>query len=187
MYNSCTQICKKLVAYEKAIDAYQFHVQRYHTWVNYYAIFVGALFVAFYTILSGITNEVESCCAVQKVDITDNHESTFFLFLISCLGLWTTICWLASTVGHYSWMKSWIEIVKKLEHDFLGTDNPVYAILIKNNVIITATRHPRFISTQKVTQIFLIGVIIAWNIIIIHYVMKAGWECWTTFISIIIS
>ena len=137
MYNSCTQICKKLVAYEKAIDAYQFHVQRYHTWVNYYAIFVGALFVAFYTILSGITNEVESCCAVQKVDITD----------------------------------------------FLGTDNPVYAILIKNNVIITATRHPRFISTQKVTQIFLIGVIIAWNIIIIHYVMKAGWECWTTFIS----
>ena len=65
MYNSCTQICKKLVAYEKAIDAYQFHVQRYHTWVNYYAIFVGALFVAFYTILSGITNEVESCCAVQ--------------------------------------------------------------------------------------------------------------------------
>ena len=133
--------------------------------------------------MSGITNEVESCCAVQKVDITDNHESTFFLFLISCLGLWTTICWLASTVGHYSWMKSWIEIVKKLEHDFLGTDNPVYAILIKNNVIITATRHPRFISTQKVTQIFLIGVIIAWNIIIIHYVMKAGWECWTTFIS----
>ena len=181
--NTCDQICKKQIAYEKAIDAYQFHVQRYHTWVNYYAIFVGALFVAFYTILSGITNEVESCCAVQKVDITDNHESTFFLFLISCLGLWTTICWLASTVGHYSWMKSWIEIVKKLEHDFLGTDNPVYAILIKNNVIITATRHPRFISTQKVTQIFLIGVIIAWNIIIIHYVMKAGWECWTTFIS----
>ena len=34
MYNSCTQICKKLVAYEKAIDAYQFHVQRYHTWVK---------------------------------------------------------------------------------------------------------------------------------------------------------
>ena len=32
----------------------------------------------------------------KKVDITDNHESTFFLFLISCLGLWTTICWLAT-------------------------------------------------------------------------------------------
>ena len=73
--------------------------------------------------------------------------------------------------------------MKKLERDFLGTDSPVYAILIENNAIITAKRHPRFISTQKVTQIFLIGVIIAWNIIIIHHVMKAGWECWTTFIS----
>ena len=49
--NPCDQICKKQVAYDKAVEAYQFHVQRYHTWVNYYAIFVGALFVAFYTII----------------------------------------------------------------------------------------------------------------------------------------
>lgn len=37
-------------AYEKAIDAYQFNVSRYHTWMNYYSIFVGALFVALYTV-----------------------------------------------------------------------------------------------------------------------------------------
>lgn len=49
--NPCDQICKKQVAYDKVVEAYQFHVQRYHTWVNYYAIFVGALFVAFYTII----------------------------------------------------------------------------------------------------------------------------------------
>ena len=46
--NPCDQICKKQAAYDKAVESYQFHVQRYHTWVNYYAIFVGALFVAFY-------------------------------------------------------------------------------------------------------------------------------------------
>lgn len=56
--NPCDQICKKQIAYEKAIDAYQFHVQRYHTWVNYYAIFVGALFVAFYTIIAQTDFEI---------------------------------------------------------------------------------------------------------------------------------
>ena len=39
-----------LVAYEKAINGYQFQVGRYNTWMNYYAIFVGALFVALYSI-----------------------------------------------------------------------------------------------------------------------------------------
>ena len=31
-------------AYEKAIEGYQFQVGRYNIWMNYYAIFVGALF-----------------------------------------------------------------------------------------------------------------------------------------------
>ena len=35
-------------AYEKAIEAYWKHVDRYHTWMNYYAIFNGALFVGFW-------------------------------------------------------------------------------------------------------------------------------------------
>ena len=184
--NPCDQICKKQVAYDKAIEAYQFHVQRYHTWVNYYAIFVGALFVAFYTVISGTPNEVEYPSVIPKIGITDNHESTFFLFLISWVGLWITICWLASTVGHYAWMKSWMGIVKRCESDFLDTPS-VYTIVLNDNETITNTKMPRFISTQKITQIFLIGVIIAWNIIIVQYVMKAEWECWLKFISGIFS
>ncbi len=34
-------------AYEQSINAYQQHVQRYGTWMNMYAIIIGALLVAF--------------------------------------------------------------------------------------------------------------------------------------------
>ena len=32
---------KRKYAYEKAIEAYWKHVDRYHTWMNYYALFYG--------------------------------------------------------------------------------------------------------------------------------------------------
>lgn len=45
-----TQKMNTFTAYEKAIEGYQFQVGRYNIWMNYYAIFVGALFVALYSI-----------------------------------------------------------------------------------------------------------------------------------------
>ena len=42
---------KRKYAYEKAIEAYWKHVDRYHTWMNYYALFDGALLVAYCTLL----------------------------------------------------------------------------------------------------------------------------------------
>lgn len=116
--NPCNQICKRLVAYEKAIEAYQFHVQRYHTWVNYYAIFVGALFVAFYTVVSQIENiRCNPCCD------SGIFFSMWLPLLIMTLGWFTSICWLASIIGHYKWMNSWILIVKEREKLFFGTSS----------------------------------------------------------------
>lgn len=40
----------KQEAYKTAINGFQFQISRYNTWMNYYAIFVGALFVAFYKV-----------------------------------------------------------------------------------------------------------------------------------------
>ena len=32
--------------YDRAIEAYRFQVERYHTWMNYYSLFHGALLAA---------------------------------------------------------------------------------------------------------------------------------------------
>ena len=116
--NPCDQICKKQVAYDKAVEAYQFHVQRYHTWVNYYAIFVGALFVAFYTIMPQLGNIQRSLCSES---ISSFLASVWLPLLIITLGWFASMCWLASIIGHYEWMKSWMRIVKKREEAFFET------------------------------------------------------------------
>lgn len=61
-----TQKMNTFTAYEKAIEGYQFQVGRYNIWMNYYAIFVGALFVALYSIWP--KSEIETlCCACKPV------------------------------------------------------------------------------------------------------------------------
>lgn len=72
--------------YEKAIEGRNFHYQNYNTWANYYSIFTGALFIAFYTL---------------------EHEKFLFLkILIMLVGLVTSICWNLTVKGHYHWMLS---------------------------------------------------------------------------------
>lgn len=81
--------------YEKAIEGRNFHYQNYNTWVNYYAIFTGALFVGYYTIIDKC-NGPFSC-------------------LIVVLGCITSVAWNLTVKGHYHWMLSWIEIVQSYE------------------------------------------------------------------------
>ena len=73
------------------------------------------------------------------------------------------MCWLASIIGHYEWMKSWIRIVKKREVDFFETTSsqpsnisPVSSeIFVYGKVMREPDRSvpnnmlPKFISTQK--------------------------------------
>ena len=85
--NPCDQICKKQVAYDKAVEAYQFHVQRYHTWVNYYAIFVGALFVAFYTIIPQSENVQCTPCSGTIFSFLDSIWLPLLIILKSASNL----------------------------------------------------------------------------------------------------
>lgn len=171
--NPCDQICKKQVAYDKAVEAYQFHVQRYHTWVNYYAIFVGALFVAFYTIMPQSGNIQRSLCSES---ISSFLASVWLPLLIITLGWFASMCWLASIIGHYEWMKSWMRIVKKREEAFFettpnqssNTSSVSSEIFVYGKVMREPDRSesnnmlPKFISTQKITQWFVWSVILAW-------------------------
>lgn len=100
-------------AYGKAIDAYNKHRRSYQAWVNLYAIFTGASFIALYSTITW--------------DSDDRH---WFTILISLLGLFASICWLASVVGHYAWMKSWIEVVKVLGKELFSEEIPKWVAMI---------------------------------------------------------
>ncbi|MDE6507359.1 MAG: hypothetical protein K2L04_02700 [Alistipes sp.] len=152
----------KEMAYEKAIDGYQFLVNRYHTWMNYYSIFTGAFFIALYTVW-------------EKAEAANIVLLGLFIFL----GWFSSICWLASLIGHRAWMGSWIQVVKKWEKQILGEPSQepwssVYGKIVTPNTLNT-TPTPRylaqFISTQKVTTIFVYAVILAWDVLLGYFLI----------------
>ena len=51
--------------YDRAISAYQFQVERYHTWMNYYSLFNGALLLAYCTILVSTGQVIEMGGAIS--------------------------------------------------------------------------------------------------------------------------
>ncbi len=159
------------IAYEKAISAYQFHITRYHTWMNYYSIFVGALFVALYKVwpesMKGWCNEY-------------TNPSYFLPLVIATLGLLASICWQASLIGHYAWMKSFVKILHDREEAVLGKNLYVYSRIYKddwNKVYKSPCRGkyyaPGYISTQKVTQWFVGATIWAW-MLTISFLLKGS-------------
>ena len=111
---------KKLVAYEQAVKAYQFQVTRYNTWMNYYALFVGALFVAFYMIIcyskSCSCASCYTCCSCGY----QLPSTRFMLIFIAVLGIAASVCWMASLIGNCAWMNNYIKIVKENEKIFFG-------------------------------------------------------------------
>lgn len=150
--------------YEKAIEGRNFHYQNYNTWVNYYSIFNGALFVGYYSLLQ-------------------NAPSVLLAF-ITFLGFISAICWHLTVKGHYIWMISWIKIVQNYEeelHTIVDEINNKYTNapekIEKYNVYNVYTRpkkdfYMKNISTQKMTSFFTFIVCIAWGILLVHSIFN---------------
>lgn len=138
--------------YDRAISAYQFQVERYHTWMNYYSIFEGALLVAFYSI---------DRCTVGDI----------VYMLIPILGFIVSLCWLGSIIGHRCWMNSWLNIVKYIENKDDNIERKIY------NSYSSSQKKKYFLSTQGITKIFILIVIIAWGLITINSLYTISNDC----------
>ncbi len=160
--------------YQQAINGYQFHVNRYHTWMNYYSIFTGALFVGFCSLTTATTKIEESCnsiinqcCSIKtgcKVYTLTNDYSLLILTLC-ILGLISSICWLLSLCGHEKWEDNWIKNIEYYEDkkDDEGAENDrSYNSLELYKVINGDKSKFKAFSTHTITKIFISYVIVGW-------------------------
>ena len=148
-------ICFKY--YEKAIEGRNFHYQNYNTWVNYYAIFTGALFVGYYSII--------------------DKGNAFCSFLIVLLGCITSIAWYLTVKGHYHWMLSWIKVVQSYEEELAKikkndkrTQWYVYSVYMSPDT----EKYHKNISSQKLTSRFTLIVCLAWSFLFLFELEKVG-------------
>lgn len=170
---------KRKYAYEKAIEAYWKHVDRYHTWMNYYALFNGALFVGFCTLLCA-TNLILTGKGEYNVDnltiesgvVWLKNDYGFLQILLCVIGLISAIAWYCSILGHEKWEGNWMNIISFYE------DIDVYKILmvsssdmenLKDESSHQLIRGEKFkaYSTHKITKFFVFCIAIGWALVIL--------------------
>ena len=172
--------------YQKAIDAYNFHVNRYHTWMNYYALFNGALLVAFCTLLCATTQIIggKGSVETEKVVLEGGalflrNDYTILQIIVAVLGLFTSIWWILSIYGHRFWTLSWIRIICKYEKEYnfpylyrLVMLDKKYDPDLKGSrmscPLFEKKYAPKGFSTDKLTIKFVYSIIIAWLIAIVY-------------------
>lgn len=163
--------------YQKAIEAYQFHVNRYHTWMNYYSIFTGALFVGFCSlttattkIISGSGSTENYCCYIEdgKILYTLENDYTPLIIAICVLGIVSSMCWFLSLCGHEKWEHNWMKNIEYYEDNSKSNDkNEKIAEndkSYKSYVLYKVINEEGFnaISTHVITKIFIVFVILGW-------------------------
>lgn len=134
--------------YRIAIEERARHQQNYNHWMNMYAIFNGALLVAF-TAISKSCNE-------------------FLILLITLLGIITSALWCFSVHGYYDWIISWINVVSFYEAKLKIKKKPVYIYRLFAK---TETKNNFPFSTQKCTQFFTKCVCGGWVVLLIYQVL----------------
>lgn len=160
------------IAYRTAIDSYQFQIQRYNTWMNYFALFSGALFVAYYTVM-----DRSATGSAQEV------YPSLLGCLIAALGWVTALCWYASSVGYHTWNTHWIRVIQQVEKECLG-EVQVYRKRPEEEKKDDHRRYlPGYVSTQKILRIFILGVACGWGI---AFVVPIGSYriCWLSLILV---
>lgn len=139
--------------YEKAIEGRNAHYSQYIQFTNLYAIFIGALLVAFYHLIS---------------------EKSYqpYAIIVAFLGLSTSILWFCSVKGYYAWLISWINVVKHYEECLnLGrmAENSrfVYGLFYEVPKKGWSPIAPSRFSTQKLTMLFVSLCIMGWLAVIL--------------------
>ena len=86
--------------------------------MNYYALFNGALFVGFCTLLTATTNISKTN---NTFELTNNYG---LLQIILCaVGLISAIAWQCSILGHEKWEMNWMNIIEYYENKKLRVYN----------------------------------------------------------------
>ena len=140
--------------YEKAIEGRNTFYEHYVRYMNLYAIFTGAFFVALYNVFD-----------------CDNVLEKPFTIIISLLGFGSSILWLGSVKGYYAWIINWIKVVQHYE-DLLNEGKLVKDSRFVYRLFFDIEKDPKArrcyllrasrYSTQKLTMLFVEMIIAGW-------------------------
>lgn len=150
-------------------EQFQSMEKRYHTWMNYYSLFNGALLVAYCTILVSTGEVIKEICGNETYTLKCTYWG--FLFIIALLGIIASYCWYLSMIGHNKWLNNWrIKLQDEkpqIMRDISGENlESKFVQSCKKSVL------PDFYSTAEITKVFILAVIVAWSTVLFYTMSK---------------
>jgi hypothetical protein len=148
--------------YQRSIDVYEFQAKKNSTWMHLYALFTGAFFIAYYTVLpknidSSFLETFNECFSATSNAI--NNDISFF---IAFLGLISSICWLGSYHAYHCWLKNYVKLIHMHESEIpevkANSKLRVHSIGFEKDLV----GKIRGFSGEKINRAFIFVVIVGW-------------------------
>jgi len=159
-------------ALNKAWEIRNFEIELFWKRTAYFSVLVGALFIAYYTILG-------------KDSSSDNAE--FYKIIISFLGFVASLVWFLSNKGSKFWQENWelhIDYIEKI-----SKQNKIHSLVLsrinKKSDLLGACEF----SVSKLNTLFSYIVSLAWLVILICNIFVFGYKYWeykTIFIIVLV-
>ena len=153
-------------------DQFKAMENRFHTWMNYYSLFNGALLVAYCTLIVSTGIVIQLKYSIQTIY---KLECGYWglLAVIAFLGVVASFCWFLSMKGHNCWLNNWRRKLQRrypdIMKDISGDDS-------FTSQLVTSMRGkrvlPGFYSTFEITKVFIGTVITIWVMVFIHALSK---------------
>ncbi|CAH0137572.1 MULTISPECIES: hypothetical protein [unclassified Pedobacter] len=165
--------------YKLLISARNFHYDNFSKWANYFYIAIGALFVAYYSIVT-----------TPK----DLFEKKLFSYVVLSLGFSCSLLWYWSSKGYYYWNINFISLVNNYESKILEWDKEerIYFVFAnkktQNNYY--APWSGANISTSKIAILFSYIITLSWGFLITYKILTLRLcedSGWTILLSIFVS
>lgn len=141
--------------------------ERYHTWMNYFSLFNGALLVAYCTIIVSTGTICKNQCTSGDAIYSLSCDYWGFLFVVTCLGVIASYCWYLSIIGHNAWLSNWR---KKLQNEYAETMKDISGENLESKFMKTCKKSvlPDFYSTAEITKCFIFAVLTAWSTVLFY-------------------
>lgn len=132
-----------------ALDTRKFEIGLYWKRTGYFVLFIGAVFVGYYTILSS--------------DKIEKEQQEWLLLLLAALGYLLSLLWYMANRGSKFWQENWEAHIEELS-THLGV--PIFGIIKRREHSIRNLMQEYPFSVSKINQMVSLIITFAWLLIL---------------------
>lgn len=137
-------------AFKIALDTRKFEIELYWKRTGYFVLFIGAVFVGYYTII----NTAEECVSKHQ------NQKEWLLLLLSALGFLLSLLWYMANRGSKFWQENWEAHIEELS-THLGV--PIFGIIKRREHSIIRNPMQEYpFSVSKVNQMVSLIITLTW-------------------------